>query len=645
MNNLNTRQANIVRIILQSGGTTAAKIAQQLDVSVRTIYSDFKIIKPVFKQFGLQLTLIPRKGVEYSGPTSGEQALLRSLGMNNTGIPDNDEERETYILTQLLRDSDYISMDTLASQLYVSRRTIERNLTGAERRLQQQGLMLERKPSQGIRTTATEQQRRNVLFRMLNQYWGDSWQVSKDDGEWYHNTSETGPVLPEDLVQALVGIVRRFAQSSNITFSDYAFQSLVIHLAIAIKRVEQGNPIESIDSYVRSMSNDMHEEAKQLAGLISDELNIRLPSEEIAYIQIHLVAATGGRLVHLPVSDADNTNFLKEQLRPYGFDQDLVSGLSVHMLSAIKRLRLRAAISNPYTQTVKQNYPQAFDEALDIADGFEQKYAIDINDDEVAYIALHIEAYLERQRTDEQQIRVALVCSTGLGSAQLLAAKVRRSFPSLKIAGVWSLGEFQSSSLSGIDLIISTIKIQAPGVTTVVVPPVMQDEQVELIKKCIAHIKSEQRTGHENFAELINQQLITIFDHHISWREAIKKLSANLVDLGYARDGITQSAIEREQLSYTSFMEYAVPHADPDLVIKPAIAIGIFKKPIVWGDYHVKVAFFLAMTKKLSQPQIDSIFDDLYSLLEDGQKIVGLWHVDSARDAVDYLTGGIGSED
>lgn len=644
MDELNERQKQLVKLILTQGATTAADLAQAVNVSPRTIYNDLGALKLVFKDEGLILEAIPRKGVTYQGPNAAVQHLLTAIGATDAGMPNSDKERETYLLTQLLRTNNYLSTDDLANDLFVSRKVVERNLDGVEQQLHTFGLALERKPSQGVRVLATEQQRRNILFRILNKYWGDNWLVNRNSGEWYHTTSDSSElVLPDHLVQDLMVIVRKFAAKHQLELTDYAYQSLVVHLAIALKRVEGGNAIENIDDFANTMQGNMRPEAEELAQVITSKTGISLPHDEISYIQIHLYAATGGHLtnnnrVHL--NDEIET-FLESQLQQFGYDKDLLAGLTVHMQSAVKRLRVQASLTNPYVEQIKQNYPQAFDESLRIADAFETRYAIKVNDDEVAYIALHVEAYLERKRTSQRQLQVALVCSTGLGSAQLLAAKIRREFPELGIAGVWSLKEFQQADLSEIDLIITTIKIEAPGVPTVVVPPIMQPADVELINKYVKQVKHERHAGHEDFFNLIHEANVLVTNAEFAWQDAVTAVGQQLIDSGFARGGVIQSALKREQLSFTSINAYAVPHADPRYINQPAIGIGVFKRPITWGDYQVHVVFFLAMTKTMTQGQIDRVFDDLYGFVDNEQAVTALTKCKDAKEVLDVLTGVI----
>lgn len=644
MSELNSRQQKLIRLLLSTPQTTAGDLAKSVGVSKKTIYSDIRMLQTILSARNVTVEIAPRTGIKVIGQDTDIQDIMSSFKKERDEVPNSDVSRERYILSRLLREQDYISIEQLAESLYISRRAIERNLDNIERQLLGTGIKLLRTPGRGIKIVGEESEKRKVLFRMLNRYWGNSWRASSLDEEWLKDPAiADNPNIDNHDIRKIVEIVSTFSSQLNMSLSDYAVQSLVIHLAIAVNRIKEGNALSGNDELIQNVGSERKPEAIQLAGLVEQRLGVRLPDEEVAYIQIHLIAASADQVrlsdkrLNVPVS-----NRLKELLRPFGYDNDLLMGLSIHMQTAVKRLRVNAGLSNPYTEEVKQSYPQAFDEALIIADDYEKQYNISMNDDEVAYVALHVEAFLERRRTIHQKVKAVLVCSTGLGSAQLLAAKVRREFPEIVVKGIWSLQEYQQSELSGVDLVISTLKLPTTHVPVITVSPVMRVTDVQLIKTTVGRIQSRHNRQHAEFLNLVDPNLMWLNSSATDWETVIKDLCARLVKQEYARKGIAESALARERLSFTSFDGYAIPHAQPDFVREPAIAICTLSQPINWGEYQVSVVFFLAMTKMMNQQQMDSVFDDLYDIVADNSLLKGLTKSRTARALISGLEGEIG---
>ena len=58
---------------------------------------------------------------------------------------------------------------------------------------------------------------------------------------------------------------------------------------------------------------------------------------------------------------------------------------------------------------------------------------------------------------------------------------------------------------------------------------------------------------------------------------------------GYVKDGFFQALVEREKSFPTGLpmegdIKAAIPHADPAYVIKPAVAVGVLKNPVAFGE-------------------------------------------------------------
>lgn len=643
MTTLNARQQKIVRLLLSTSNTTAAELATQVGVSRKTVYSDLREIVLALRDDQVTITVTPRKGITVTAKDADIQNILRKLKSEKTKLPDSDRSRERYILSELLRSQDYISIDQLAEVLFISRRVIQRNLDNLNRQLIGTDTELLRIPGRGVRIEGEEGKKRKVLFKMLSQYWDSDWRMDQSSEGWTADPAiAENPNIDSSVVNILARVVQNASEKVGLSLSEYAIQSLVIHLAIAINRIKAGNPIGQNDDLIRNIGNERKSEAVQLAAMVEKEVNVRLPDEEIAYIQIHLIAASANQVSlanqhsMIPIPER-----LKELLHPFGYDRDLLFGLTVHMQAAVKRLRVNAGISNPYTEDIKRNYPQAFDEALIVSDDYERTEHISMNDDEVAYVALHIEAYLERRRAIHQRVNAAIVCSTGLGSAQLLAARIRREFSDISIVKIWSLQDFQRNSLVGIDLIISTLRLPKGDIPTVTVSPVMSDSDALLVRNLVRNIEDKKNNKHAEFFRIIHGDLMWLASNARSWKEVIQNLGDRLEQQGYADEGLTASALERENLSFTSFDNYAIPHAQPELVQAPAIAICTLEHPINWGHHKVSVVFFLAMTKKMNQQQIDSIFDDLYDIVADTNLLNALTKATDKKELIEILKRGI----
>lgn len=80
------------------------------------------------------------------------------------------------------------------------------------------------------------------------------------------------------------------------------------------------------------------------------------------------------------------------------YDEELIYGLCLHLKPAINRYKYDLTIKNPLLAEIKKNYQMSFDAAVIMGKYLSRHKGLDINEDEIGYLALHIGAALERKK-------------------------------------------------------------------------------------------------------------------------------------------------------------------------------------------------------------------------------------------------------
>ncbi|WP_270333241.1 BglG family transcription antiterminator [Ligilactobacillus acidipiscis] len=635
------RRQAIIKKLASIKQTTASELAQVFGVSSKTIYKDIAALQKKFEGHAFQIVSRPHYGIYLSGDKN-EALKFSKRFAPFAELPNNDQERIHYIYNRLLHTNDFISPIRLSQDLYVSERTIERNISSLARDLQRQNIELEKNLGWGYRLKVSEAKRRNLMFQILNQYWGQSWKVA-ENGQQASIQFEKEPgddhLVSGSLVQKLTDILDQFSEQQFFKFNDYEFQSLVIHLAIAISRVKEGRPLAKKLAGTDERA-EQRQNAEKLTEMIKNRLGISLPPQETSYIQLHLIAATASP-VQLEQKEVDQSvsELIRNELLDVGYDDKLIQGLAVHLTSTIKRLKVQISISNPYTKQIKKNYQQAFELALHLASSVEGQYGVVLNDDEAAYLALHIEAYLERTRFDRHMINAAIVCSTGQGSAQLLAAKIRNEFPQISISGIWSASELKTKDFIRIDCIISTINVEILEIPTILVSPFLTADDRHTIDNFVEQTLGSGKKDQQEFGRLIFPELTWAHSTAKSQAQVLELICQQLVAGGFAKDGVLESTLKREQISSTGFEMYALPHADPHFIKHSALAICTLEQPVKWGENEVSAVFFLAMDGTKSQQQLDHIFDYFYRVTSDQKLLQRLIKITDSQQLYQAIIG------
>lgn len=431
------REKNIIQFLMKTGQTRVGTIANHLGLSEKTVSNSLKEIDVFLKDFDMTVVRKPKIGVYIEGDNKAFAEVSRFLDNQVSPIPSTKEERVIYIFSKLLKADDYITIHQLADELYISRSTIEKNMVEVTKMLEKEGITLYKKPSKGMKLLISEREKRALTSKFINNFWGNNWYL-KQEGEKVLQAFDTikadvTGIFPEEGLKEIIAIVQAFSERHDFAFTDYAFQSIVIHLAIAVERIRAGEYIENVESDpMKDVFDSQRNNTEILVSMLEDRLDIKIPAFEVGYIQLHLTAAYNQQhdelLVSVRPKEDDVAEFVSTCLAEGNYDKSLLDDLTTHMKSAINRLKLGMHFKNPYLSKIKQNFPQAFEEALYFKAKFEQKYDVQVNEDETAYIALHFEAYKERSRSFPTKFELYLYAVPGLVHQDYLRRELKNIF-------------------------------------------------------------------------------------------------------------------------------------------------------------------------------------------------------------------------
>ena len=154
--------------------------------------------------------------------------------------------------------------------------------------------------------------------------------------------------------------------------------------------------------------------------------------------------------------------------------------------------------------------------------------------------------------------------------------------------------------------------------------------------------------------DLIHAHLIATGLRAGSDEEAIRQVNDLLVRAAYAEERFAEDVCAREK-SYTTGLPtrpvaVAMPHADPDGVLRSAIAIGVLESPVSFGQMStngsVKVAaqvvFLLAIKEREKQIQM---IRELIQLLQSAEFLEGVVNAGSPDEVLKLIRQNLGENE
>jgi lichenan operon transcriptional antiterminator len=640
---MNSRQFNLLTYLIgEEEPITGQYLAKQIQVTSRTVRNDLKVIDHFLSSESLGASIKSLKGKGYILEVENEQVFneyLKSCIEEDEQLPIEPEDRVHFLVKKFLLESHFIKIEDLADELYVSRSTLQNDLRDVKVVLDRYNLCLEKRPSYGLKVIGKEKDIREAISDLLFKRVSVSLEHLLPEG-WE---------LPLDDVNLIRHIVLEHLRGVKLNLSDIALNNLVVHIAIACHRVKTEQYVTLVNKdRAMIMEKPEFQVAEAIIKDIEQALNINFPSVEISYVAMHLL---GTKLfldqTTLPPKEAFDEQIMETVERMVNLvsktldldieqDKELKAAVAIHLKPAIHRYKYKMAIRNPMLEAIKTNYPLAFDAGVIASKVIEEHYKIKVDEHEIGYIALHFGAAIERAKMKTKPKRCLIVCTTGLGSAQLLLYKMRAKFGNqLTIVGTTELHRLNEYNSKSIDFIVSTVPLPKDiNVPYVVVSTLLGGNELSEIETMIGR----ERSIIDNY---VDESFIDVRLELDTMHDCLWYLSEKLTQKGLVSQGYAVSVLEREAIATTNFGNLvAIPHPLEPHTNKTFWSILTLKEPITWGDSQVQLVCLLNIAKN-NKENLEPMYQQLIYLMDNKNIVNQIINARTPRDVIKVMKGAL----
>lgn len=635
---LSARMEKILRELMAAKNpVTGSYLATINGVTTRTTREDIKNLGSILKEHGATITSIISKGYLLEIKDNHKfRKFLQTLSQNNSAdgkIPDTPEERVTYIIRKILLN-DYIKLDDLADELYISRSTIQQDMKHVRNILQKYGISLEPRPNYGLKAVGDEIKKRFCLSEYLFE------RNEKKKSPFFTPLSSS---LSEEEVNKIKSIILKKIDTYQITLSDIAINNLLIHIAIACERIISGHYVAMYHSDVQEIKKQKEfDVAKEIVKDVEQLYHIRFPQEEVVYIAMHLL---GTKLLSQTKDEFDHVideeifqlvTFILEKIEEQleldiKDDEELIYGLSLHLKPAVNRIKFGMNIRNPMLEDIKNNYPLAYEAGIIAGIAIKELTGIEIDENETGYIALHIGAAIERKKLDAGPKQCLIVCASGMGTARLIYYRLKSYFGNnLKIAGTTEYYKLKQYDLTNIDFIVSSIPVTMPfDIPVIEVNAVIGEKDLQKIEKFL--VKQQIKPAVSSF---FLEDFMFLQQTFSGRDDVLQFLSKNLMDKGIVGPDFLKAVHEREEVASTAFGNLvAIPHPISPQSSRTLVSTCTLTKPVLWADTPVQIVFLLCV-KKNSREDLQEMYDLLGNIIEDKEMVQKILKAKTYRDFI-----------
>lgn len=623
---------------------TTNELANALHVSMRTIKTDIKRIMEELEgeNTGCTINTKAGQGIWITYDEMGRQ-YLDNLLMNGDNfsfvLPEN---RKYYVALRLLDAEDYISMESIAESMYVSKGTIVNSINELTPAMEKMGLILEKKVKYGMRLLGEEGKLRIARAYVIRK-------LVSNQGNYI--SSKLQQFFEEIDLEKINDIIQEAEKKLEFILPDTSYSELVIQLAIIVKRIGKGKSCtleEELNKYsLKKEWNIMQYISKRL----EEEFKIRLSDGDRSYLLINLLGINAQNeaplaeesLSNIEELDATSLKIWEEILKETGdvYSENLVKdnmlkcALFMHLSAMFNRLRHQIRLENCMKHMVREELVYEVEVASYMARLISERFNVELGENEICDIAMYLGASLEREKAQKGLCKptIIVVCGSGMGTAQFIEARLVRMFPNITISKILPITLAKTEIKPGNqDFVISTVPLVLEGVDVISVSPVLTENDVLAIDKRLnpdkVSILIENQEKYPNLFGLINEK-ISIFKCDCKSKEEVISLMGNrLLYEKYVDEGYTESAFKREELAPTSIGDcFAVPHAFEGHVLKKGIGLMTLKKPIMWGNEKVQIVLMLALDAR-AQDLFKGVFSELADITKDTEAITKILSAD-----------------
>ena len=681
---ISAREKLIVEILLDKREELTIKdLAEEIDVSVRTIHRDLKGIGKLLKEYNLGLNRKTGVGIQITGSEESKENLKRKM-MTFTLQNYMADERQTLILCTLYEAAGPVKLFTLANELRVTVATISADLIKLEEQLKHFQLSILRKKGYGVELNGPEKaKRRAISYVIANSLKEDEFLSLIEDSLQKKSAVQENTIserllhlVDREKLLIIEDVMRELNHDTLISITDNAYVGLIVHLALAIERIKQGEKIEMDPDFLNQLKQEPeYDTAEKIISELISRFHIEIPEAEIGYITMHLQGAklrqNEENLLEVPslpiVMQAKKLMKNVEEISGYQLmnNAPLLEGLITHLRPALYRIEQNMGITNPLLQSIRKDYKELFEIVTDACN--KTFPDLEIPDEEIGFLVMHFGSAILGS-TGKNNLKAYVVCSSGIGTSKMLSTQLRREIREIEEIRNISVFELNELQISDRDLVISTIHLQDFPHEYIMVSPFLTAEEVKQIelyvkRKMLIKSRSPELQGKVPNAETIASRMeriqfytgavanLLVGFQHTTEKEAvplktsIRTLCENLEKEGVIRNAvaISDALFAREAMGGVGIpgTKLALFHTKHEQVLKPSFTVHTLREPIVMNamdatDIEVSQVLLLLSPDPYHEPGLE-VLSLISTLIIENEQSIELFESQDENRIQSYL--------
>ena len=503
-------------ILSNSKSMEVKKLITTYRISLKTLRTDVNEIN----DFLLEAKMSPTKLNEKEKLILLEKDIMkiqdRLNHMDTYSYKMSREERQIYIIAELLMSQDYITMQNLAKKLNVSRNTILNDFETVKDYCLAFNVNVLMKSSKGIKIECDQKDRNNLLMQIFHDLEDDYMEKS-----FFHQLIQRklGMKIPLEMIKE---DLREYMEQQHMLVSDRVFSYVSIYLFVILNRKinKKRRTVEKLtgdtasdnllnwfaDKYeVRINKNDVKDFGRYMK---QHDFNISSEQKEINDVELYGIIVYFLQMVGEDIecslqSDTVLIESLLEHIRTlknwedYDFEMPLSDELPIPKEILKKTIEknsiiLERYLGYPLTKEMKES------------------------------IMIHICAAFVRNLEYLNLLEVLIVCPGSMATGKYLEAQVKNYFDFRVAAVIPSRDVEEFLKSNKIDFVISTVNVRSESVPCVKVQAQLTMNDINAIQN-IAFLLGRKENKSENESRYVEQNFLDVMKTFLEKLDASKR--------------------------------------------------------------------------------------------------------------------------
>ena len=503
-------------ILSNSKSMEVKKLITTYRISLKTLRTDVNEIN----DFLLEAKMSPTKLNENEKLILLEKDIMkiqdRLNHMDTYSYKMSREERQIYIIAELLMSQDYITMQNLAKKLNVSRNTILNDFETVKDYCLAFNVNVLMKSSKGIKIECDQKDRNNLLMQIFHDLEDDYMEKS-----FFHQLIQRklGMKIPLEMIKE---DLREYMEQQHMLVSDRVFSYVSIYLFVILNRKinKKRRTVEKLtgdtasdnllnwfaDKYEVSINkNDVKDFGRYMK---QHDFNISSEQKEINDVELYGIIVYFLQMVGEDIecslqSDTVLIESLLEHIRTlknwedYDFEMPLSDELPIPKEILEKTIEknsiiLERYLGYPLTKEMKES------------------------------IMIHICAAFVRNLEYLNLLEVLIVCPGSMATGKYLEAQVKNYFDFRVAAVIPSRDVEEFLKSNKIDFVISTVNVRSESVPCVKVQAQLTMNDINAIQN-IAFLLGRKENKSENESRYVEQNFLDVMKTFLEKLDASKR--------------------------------------------------------------------------------------------------------------------------